>query len=186
MSFCRKMEVKHNLRPVLSPRRFLPKEQRLTPRQDQRKEALRRDIAQSLSGCKTLEDLRERMKALGYQTIKGRGICFIDAKGVRIKGSEVGYSYRTIERMLAQNNGLKLLQFTPKENGADTPVLSLVPKISGWESAQKGLKTPGMEKHLEKALETLLRHKEELPVGVNPELLKEAKKKKSKRRFLRL
>jgi len=33
---------------------------------------------------------------------KGRGIAFIDQKGVRIKGSEVGYSLSKIEKILGQ------------------------------------------------------------------------------------
>ncbi len=185
-AFCRKMEEKYGLRQVLSPRRFLPKEQRLTPRLNQRKETLRRDIAQSLSSCKTWEAFREKMKELGYQTITGRGICFIDAKGVRIKGSEVGYSYRTIESKLGQNNGLKLAQLNPKESQADTPVPPLIPKSSDGENIQKEMKALGKERQLERALETLMSSKDEIPVGVNPELLKEAKKKKKKRHSLHL
>ena len=185
-SFCRKMEAKHNLRTVLSPRRFLPREERLIPRQDGRKEVLRRDIAQALSGCKTWEAFREKMKALGYQTIKGRGICFIDAKGVRIKGSEVGYAYKTIESKLAQNNGLKGAQLTPKENREDTPVLPSIPKSPDRENVPKEQNVPGKEMPLEKALEKLVHNKEEMQAGVNPNLLKEAKKKKKKRRSLHL
>ena len=177
-SFCRKMEGKHNLRPVLSPKGFLPKELRLMPRQDRRKDALRKGIAQSLSSCKTWEDFMEKMKALGYQAIKGRGIYFIDAKGVWVKGSEVEYSYRTIERILDQNNGLKRPQLTLKVDRVDTPVSPLIPKSSERESAQKELKVPGKERHLEKALEKLMRSKEDMPAGVNPELLKKAKKKR--------
>ena len=76
-AYCRKMELKFNLTPVLSPRQFLPKEQRQIPR------------------------LNARMTALGYQVLKGRGISFIDDKKVKIKGSEVGFSLMKIEKTLA-------------------------------------------------------------------------------------
>jgi len=53
------------------------------------------------------------MKALGYKMIKGRGICFIDDKKVKIKGSEVGFSLMKIEQILALKQELALRQ---KEN----------------------------------------------------------------------
>jgi hypothetical protein len=40
------------------------------------------------------------MKSLGYAVLKGRGICFIDEKKVRIKGSEVGFPLAKIEKVL--------------------------------------------------------------------------------------
>ena len=40
------------------------------------------------------------MKQKSYQVIKGRGIAFIDSKGVYVKGSELGYSLARIEKML--------------------------------------------------------------------------------------
>lgn len=39
------------------------------------------------------------MKALGYETLKIRGIAFIDEKKVKIKGSEVGFSLMKIEKI---------------------------------------------------------------------------------------
>ncbi len=46
--YCRKMELKFNLTPVLSPRKFLPKEERQIPRQDTRKEQLKNNIQKTL------------------------------------------------------------------------------------------------------------------------------------------
>ena len=43
------------------------------------------------------------MKEKRYQIIKGRGIAFIDDKKVYVKGSELGYPLKTIERILEQN-----------------------------------------------------------------------------------
>ncbi len=40
-AYCRRMELKFDLTQVLSPRRFLPKDQRQIPRQDARKEKLK-------------------------------------------------------------------------------------------------------------------------------------------------
>lgn len=40
------------------------------------------------------------MKGKSYQVIKGRGISFIDSKGVYLKGSELGYSLAKIENIL--------------------------------------------------------------------------------------
>jgi hypothetical protein len=40
------------------------------------------------------------MQYLGYKVLKGRGICFIDDKKVKIKGSEVGFSLAEIEKRL--------------------------------------------------------------------------------------
>ena len=48
------------------------------------------------------------MKALKYEVIKMRGIAFRDQQKVYTKGSEVGYSLATIEKVLAQKQELKL------------------------------------------------------------------------------
>jgi hypothetical protein len=52
--YCRKMEQKYELKQVLSPRRYLSKEQRNIPRFDTRKELLRNKIQQALKECCTL------------------------------------------------------------------------------------------------------------------------------------
>ena len=99
--YCRRMELKFNLTPVLSPRQFLPKEQRHIPRQDGRKEQLKRDIQQALQQVNNYQQFEQKMKVLGYQVLKARGISFIDDKKVKIKGSEVGFSLMKIEKILA-------------------------------------------------------------------------------------
>ena len=101
-AFCRKMELKYDLKRVLSPRRFLSKEQRLIPRHDHRKEILQKHIKEVLHNSKTIESFQDQMKALGYQVINGRGISYIDEKGVKIKGSEVGYPLLRIEQQFVQ------------------------------------------------------------------------------------
>ena len=97
---CRRLEIKHELQQVLSPRQFLPKEMRHLPRHDIRKEQMKKDIEQSLAKAKHYEDFANRMQSLGYKIIKGRGITFIDDKKMTVKGSELGYSLMTIEKTL--------------------------------------------------------------------------------------
>ena len=102
-SYCRKMELKYTLTQVLSPRLFLSKEQRLIPRHDKRKEQIKQHIRQSLSASRNYADFERLMKEKKYQVIKAKGITFIDDKKVYVKGSKLGYSLKTIERILEQN-----------------------------------------------------------------------------------
>jgi Relaxase/Mobilisation nuclease domain len=97
---CRRLEKQYKLKEVLSPRAFLPKEMRHIPRHDIRKEKMKADIKQSLAKAHDYENFASRMQALGYKIIKGRGITFIDDKKVMVKGSELGYSLMTIEKIL--------------------------------------------------------------------------------------
>ena len=172
--YCRKMEEKHGLQKVLSPRRFLSKDLRHLPRTDQRKEKLREDIRKCLSLSKNYSEFGQQIKKLGYQVSKARGIAFIDPQKVRIKGSEVGYSLATIERIL-------LLPAQQKEKALPQPQLNEVRKQS--TQVQSGIsqsKKIVNEKQLKEATEILLKqhpHQE----GINPSLLK--KKKQKKRRL---
>jgi hypothetical protein len=105
--YCRKMELKYELQQVLSPRRYLSKEQRNIPRFDQRKELLRNNIQQALKECRNLHQFEVAMNKRGYKIIKGRGISFADEKKVTVKGSEVNYSLATIEKIVAQQQWLQ-------------------------------------------------------------------------------
>ena len=102
-SFCRSMERKHQLEQVLSPRKFLSKEERMLPRQDIRKEALKEAIAKFLKQCTTMKEFQNKITAKGYEVELGRGIAFTDAQAVRFKGSQVGHPLLKIEKQLAQN-----------------------------------------------------------------------------------
>lgn len=99
-AFCRKAETQFGLRQVHSPNSFLPKEQQVR-RLDSRKERLRVHVEQALGSSRTLLRFEERMKELGYQVLRGRGITFQDSKGVRTKGSEIGYPLHRVEKLLA-------------------------------------------------------------------------------------
>ncbi len=112
--FCRQMELKYDLKQVLNPIRFLPKEQRNTPRFDQRKEQLKQHIKEALKDCYHFNQFEQRMKEKRYQIIKGRGISFADEKKVKVKGSEVNYSLQTIEQIIERQR--VLASFIVKRN----------------------------------------------------------------------
>jgi hypothetical protein len=102
-NFCRAVEKKFKLEQVLSPRKFLSKEQRKLPRQDIRKEALKAVITGCLKQSVNMQDFTNKAMAQGYTIELGRGIAFTDAQAVRIKGSEVGFALLSIEKQLARN-----------------------------------------------------------------------------------
>jgi len=100
---CRRIEKKYGLKQVANPRRFQSQQERQAPRQDQRKLDLKKAIQQALKDSINYPQFEQKMKAQGYQVIKGRGISFVDAKKVSTKGSEVKFSLRTIELILEAN-----------------------------------------------------------------------------------
>ena len=111
------------------------------------------------------------MKELKYGIYKARGIAFTDEKKVRTKGSEIGYSLRTIERILA----------LPKEHKG----LVLAKQI---KPAQKPVKHPeghaGQLKQADSLAENLLK-KEVSRGGPAPGLIvKKRERKKGPRRPL--
>jgi Relaxase/Mobilisation nuclease domain len=113
---CRRLEKEYLLKEILSARRFLSKEQRLIPRQDRRKEQLKKDIRQTLDKVSDYRSFQENMQKLGYKVLKARGISFIDDKKVKIKGSEVGFSLAKIERILILKQQLLIAKEAEKQN----------------------------------------------------------------------
>jgi len=107
-ALCRRLEKQYHLQEVLSPRAFLPAKERLLPRQDMRKERLKTDIRQTLEQVGSYQEFEQKMQALGYRLIKSRGISFIDDKKVKTKGSDVGFSLATIEKILRLKNELAI------------------------------------------------------------------------------
>jgi hypothetical protein len=199
-SWCRKMELKHELKQVLSPRRFLTKEQRQIPRHDTRKEQLKRDIKECLTGAKNYSEFEDKIKQKGYEIFKARGIAFRDKQKVYTKGSEVGYSLQTIEKILAVKPELKQRLLIEKEQqrirDAKRQIATEKPALlsdksreehekSGIHKAKEIGPETKEEKHFEeqfKLLDELI--KPELNYErINPNLLK---KKKSKRHHLHL
>ncbi len=104
---CRSLEEKYKLQKVLSPQKFLSGKQQSLPRHNQRKEKLANDIRNTLRKVKDYASFEGEMNALGYRILKGRGICFIDEKKARFKGSEVGFSLAKIEKILSLQQQLE-------------------------------------------------------------------------------
>jgi len=194
-AYCRRMELKFDLKQVLSPRQFLSKEQRLIPRQDARKEQLKKDIQQTLKQAKSYGEFEQKMKSLGYQVLKGRGISFIDDKKVQIKGSEAGFSLMKIEKILALKQNLAVKELL-KQN---QPRISLKQQ---YENIRKPLSTGdkiilednkfnGYERQpvidLQKQIADLINQvtkPEQIPEQLAPELLRKLKQKKRHRHHL--
>jgi hypothetical protein len=186
-SYCRKMELKHKLKQVLSPRRFLAKELRQIPRHDLRKQQLKNDIKECLTASKNYNEFENKIKQKGYEIIKARGIAFRDKQKVYTKGSEIGYSLQTIERLLPLNAEFKQTVLQQKKQlnlNRDNDKIKegkhgLLPK-----SKKERPETKGEKHHTEqpKLLEHLLKpeHQQE---KINPALLT---KKKRKRHHLHL
>lgn len=185
-AFCRKMELKYELKHVLSPKRYLSREQRQLPRLDQRKERLREHIRTNLSASKSYGQFEGKIKELGYQVLKGRGIAFLDGKGVKVKGSDIGYSLMHIERVLEHKAAIQYRnEFLQKEGLSNAGKVddgmqngrnqhSLKPEIAQGKQP---------ENNLSQGLDLLLTPEKQLE-AINLELLK--KKRKKQNRSLRL
>ncbi len=98
--FCRKMEKQYGLQQVLSPKKFLSKERQQLPRFDSRKQAMKIAIGQAILKSTNLDQFTSQVDAKGLQVTKSRGISFSDSKGVNVKGSDIGYSLASIEKLL--------------------------------------------------------------------------------------
>ena len=174
--YCRKMEEKHGLQKVLSPRRYLPKEQWHLPRIDMRKEKLRQDIKKCLIASKNYSDFELQIKKLGYQVHKARGIAFTDPQKVRVKGSEVGYSLSKIENILSMQPDQKKVssqQIRLNElRGQSTILQTTVISAKQFEK----------DKNVKEGTQMLLKSTPQQE-NINPALLK---KKRQKRRRLGL
>jgi hypothetical protein len=192
-AFCRKTEEELHLKQVLSARTFLPKELRHLPRQDARKEKLKKDIQQTLEKVNTLQRFEETMKPLSYTVLKGRGICFIDEKKVRIKGSEVGFPLAKIERVLELQQKItqreelqKAKQNCPaipdfKQQSALLPA-SKLPKQFGENATKEEVTTVQEEIQVMKKMVNEMIYElfkpQHTDQSVAPELLREANLKK--------
>jgi hypothetical protein len=201
---CRSMELKHALKQVLSPRQYLSEELREIPRHDQRRELLRKQIRLTLAMTRNYQEFRQRMKQLGYEVIKSRGIAFRDQQKVYIKGSEVGFSLSKIETLLQLKPELKIRllqkqnQTLPKEKGlenvkqiSETSVrfreslgISTGRTIKEFDRSRS--MTSEINTALSKTLETLM--KPELPEqaahnSITEEEIKRRRKQKQRQRF---
>jgi hypothetical protein len=169
-NYCRKMELKYELKQVLNPRKYLSKEQRNIPRFDQRKEQLRNQIKEALKGCSHLCQFEHKMKERGYKIIKGRGISFADEKKVIVKGSELNYSLQTIEKILARQSAM---QANKQVHGATLQQKQEVVKTA--ELTHEKSNTEGLSKMIEEVM------KPELPRQELNNYFQQQKRKKKKR-----
>lgn len=185
---CRKLELKHELKQVLSPHKFLSQEQRLQHKQelriDHRKEQLKQNIRDCLLSAANLSDFTARMNARNVQVIKSRGISFIDDKKMKIKGSELGFSLNTIEKILSHpiERRQRLYQQLEQEKKQS-------PKIAYKQQSKSQIFTlsKNMEQQknldLNKILEILFR--QERDFNQTPyELIHQKKKRKSQSQHL--
>ena len=143
----------------------------------------------ALQQVKTIEQFEQKMKSLGYQVLKGRGIAFIDNKKVKIKGSEVGYSLMTIEKILAQKQTQKLVQkpeqvvsialLKQKQTGVSNSAGKAGEKaVEKMPEKQNDIPLPGT--HKIQLLEVLLKSEQ---VNEPSPFLYEEKKRKKKHRY---
>ncbi|TRW23802.1 relaxase [Flavobacterium zepuense] len=179
---CRRLEKQYGLQEVLSPRAFLSPKDRSLPRHDKRKEKLRDDIRQSLENVSSFAAFEKQMQALGYTVLKGRGISFIDDKKVKVKGSEVGFSLAKIEQALSIQQQLAVNRFKGQSQ-TDGNRPSMAPaSVNASLTANNfiGESIGEIEKQLTGMLSQLLMP-EYAPDTVDPELIREAKKKHKKK-----
>jgi hypothetical protein len=169
------MELKFELKQVLSPRQFLSKEMRNIPRMDKRKEAMKNDIRLTLIQSRNYPEFECQMKQKGYEVIKGRGIAFRDEKKMYVKGSELGYSLAKIEQILQQTLAQKqaiILREVQKENAFKQQSKSVSPSLSKSMEQDRKL-------DYSKALEILLRTEPDYSQTPHELLQKKRKKKQS-------
>lgn len=186
-NFCRKMELKHELQQVLSPRIFLSKEEKLIPRQDARKEKLKTLIRETLKTATSYANFEQKMKSLGYQVLKGRGISFIDEKKVKVKGSEVGFSLMKIENILDLNKQIniqkearKMLHELRSKKPANPVTSTQKPMMKkSWEAEPSESILKSLEGKRNSLLYDLMKP-EHTTDYIHPELLKEARGKRKK------
>ncbi|HEX3933656.1 MAG TPA: relaxase/mobilization nuclease domain-containing protein [Puia sp.] len=102
--FCREAELKYQLTPVQSMRRYQSPEERLKPSQGLRVAQLKKEITQALKQTQDLASFKAQMQERGYKVHKTeRGISFTDRDKVFTPGSKADFPWKKIESALAQN-----------------------------------------------------------------------------------
>lgn len=99
--FNRSIEKEYNLEQVLAPRKFLDKEQIQIPRLDKRKDHIKEILNDALSKSKNLNEFKSFVEQKNIKVEIGRGIAFIDNKGVKMKGSQIGFSLLKLNKLLS-------------------------------------------------------------------------------------
>jgi hypothetical protein len=173
-AFCRRIEKQYSLTEVPGTRKPLSINIR-EPMQNSREEKLRTDIKKVLIRSRNYADFERQITAMGYQVIKGRGISFIDDKKVKIKGSDVGFSLATIEKLLQKNN--ERLSSTPDSTTQKFSPDERTPALGGHNSIHSG---SHQEQGLVEQLWEILLSSEQEYIAPNPFKIAARKKKKKK------
>jgi len=105
MDFCRKIEKQYGLRKVDRKLEHFKAQEVFIPN-DKRNSDLKDNILKAMEISDSINDLIFHLKQQNIQTKIGRGISFIDANGVRKKGSEIDrkLSLKGIEKQLSYKN----------------------------------------------------------------------------------
>ena len=179
--YCRKMERQYGLQQVLSPGKFLSQKERELPRLDRRKLQLQSDIKQCLFLAKNYEQFEGLMKRKNITIERSRGVAFTDQKKMRVKGSELGFSLQTIERIMAQKQGLSVQQIDkPKQDYNEAKVQSNHPTHQIVKTQEdKLVLTAG--KAAASLLTQLMKEENHATEPMAKELTQKTKKKKKKR-----
>ena len=180
-NFCRKTELQYGLQQVLNPKKFLLKERRELGRHDERREVLKAAIKNAIVQSKHYEDFERIMKEKGYQVIKARGISFTDNKKVKFKGSEVGYSLSTIERLLQHQELAELIKptkYSPETKDRFKQAQNNQQPSSFHHHKELSIQN-NIQRDIAKTIEQLIKP-EESDQHINHELLPKKKEKKKK------
>jgi hypothetical protein len=124
------------------------------------------------------------MEQQKIQVIKSRGVSFIDDKKMKVKGSEVGYSLSTIEKILSHSieRRQRLYQKLEQEKKQLPKILYKQKSKSQSCTISKNMEQP-KNLDLNKALEILFR--QERDFNQTPyELIHQKKKRKSQSQHL--
>ncbi|EKF53855.1 Relaxase/mobilization nuclease family protein [Galbibacter marinus] len=105
LDFCRAIEKEYKLREVERKLEHI-KEQKTFISTDHRTSKLKAAVFKAIEISDSMEDLTFHLKNQKIKTKIGRGISFIDANGVRKKGSEIDrkLSLKGIEKLLSYKN----------------------------------------------------------------------------------
>lgn len=182
-AYCRKMELKYGLKQVLSPRRYISKEERQIPRLDQRKERLKGNIRQCLSSAQSYPNFEASMKQLGYQIQKGRGISFLDDKGVKVKGSDVGYSLKRVEQILASKSVFQQEHKTVEKDSLNSKKNIGSPLRKDFNQQAQTPEYEQKKNGIVKTIEMLLQP-EKNQEGIDPNLVRKKRKKQKRSQHL--
>ncbi|MFI8605647.1 relaxase/mobilization nuclease domain-containing protein [Cellulophaga baltica] len=111
MDFCRDMENKYNLRSVERVLEKYKKNQRFVSK-DTRIALMKEKISAAIKNSNSMLDVIDILKKKNVTIKKGRGLNFIDADGVSIKGSQIDrkYSLQGFEKLINQKNDITIVK----------------------------------------------------------------------------